>query len=322
MWSVNGDKRLIMIWKRKNIGLALGAGGARGLAHIGVLRVFEDESIPVDIIVGSSIAALVGGAFASGLKIYELEKRIGEFLESSIYQDSALKSIRDFEADKKLSFAQKIQAFFKNRLLLAQALFRPGILDNEDFQAMIDFFLPDIAIQNTIIPFRAVTTDLVSGEPIVISKGSLREAVMASCLVPGAISPKRTNGMLLSDGGITYMVPTTVARAEGAKFIVAVSVNNQIHSAEKFSSAMDIYVRATNIGLFYIEQRLLQEADVVILPKVGNLHWTDFDRARNLIFEGEKAAREKLDDIRKGLFFLKRWLPLGIPRITGKKTAN
>ena len=107
-----------MIWKRKNIGLALGAGGARGLAHIGVLRVFEDESIPVDIIVGSSIGALVGGAFASGLKTYELEKRIGEFLESSIYQDSALKSIRDFEADKKLSFAQKIQAFLRTAYYL------------------------------------------------------------------------------------------------------------------------------------------------------------------------------------------------------------
>ncbi len=297
-----------MIWKRKKLGLALGAGGARGLAHIGVFKVFDDESIPIDIIVGSSIGALVGGAFASGLKTLELEKRIEDFLESPIYRHSALKNIRDFEANKKLSLSQKIQAFLKNRLLLAQAMHKAGILDNEDFQAMIEFFLPDIEIQDTIIPFRAVATDLVSGRPIVISEGSLREAVMASCSVPGAISPQETNGKLLSDGGITYMVPTTVAKAERAEFIVAVSVNSQIHSTEKFSSAVDIYVRSTNIGLFYFEQRLLQEADVVILPQVGDLHWTDFGRAMDLISEGEKAAREKLDHIRKGSFSLRRRL--------------
>jgi NTE family protein len=289
-----------MIWKRKNIGLALGAGGARGLAHIGVLRVFEDESIPIDIIVGSSIGALVGGAFASGLGTNELEKRLEEFLESSTYQESALKSIRAVEdSERKLSLTQKIQAFFKNRLLLVQAMFKPGILESEDFHGMIDFFLPDIEIQDTLIPFRAVATDLVSGEPVVISQGSLRKAVMASCAVPGAVSPQSNDGMLLSDGGIIYMVPTTVARAEGAEYLVAVSVNRKVHSSEKFSTAIDTYVRSTTIGLFHIEQRLLREADVVILPRVGNLHWTDFGRATELILEGERAAREKLPDIRK-----------------------
>ena len=310
------------MWKRKNLGLALGAGGARGLAHIGVLRVFEDESIPIDILVGSSIGALVGGAFASGFKSHELEKRVGEFLESPIYQDSALKNIRDFEANKRLSLIQKIQGLFRNRGLLVQAMFRPGILDNVDFQAMIDFFLPDIEIENSIIPFRAVATDLVSGRAIVISKGSLREAVMASCLIPGIVSPHPTNGMLLSDGGITCMVPTTIAKEEGAKFVVAVSVNRQIQSAEKFSSAVDIYVRARNIGDFYFEQSLLREANVVILPQVGNLHWTDFGRATDLILEGEKAAREKIPHIRKGLNLLTHWLPSGLSRIPAKKEVN
>ncbi len=299
-----------MIWKRKKLGLAIGAGGARGLAHIGVLKVFEYESIPIDMIVGTSIGALVGGAFASGLETCEIEKKLEEFLESPAYQNSALRSIKAVEeSDNKLSLTQKIQAFLKNRLLLAQAIFKPGILESEDFQGMIDFFLPDIDVQDTLVPFRAVATDLISGQVVVISRGSLRKAVMASCAVPGAVSPQSTNGMLLADGGITYMVPTMIAREEGAEFLVAVSVNREIYSPEKLSTAMDTYVRATNIGIFHMEQRLLQEADVVILPNVGNLHWTDFLCAKKLISEGERATREKFYEIRNGTSFLSRWLP-------------
>jgi NTE family protein len=296
-----------MFGRRKKIGIALGAGGARGIAHIGVLRVFESRSIPIDILVGTSIGALVGGAFASGIQTSELAERVDAFLKDPIFLESSLESIRQLEANKKLSLVQKIQGFFKNRFLLAQALFRPGMLEEENFQAMIDFFIPDIQIQDTLIPFRAVAVDLVAGKPVVFSSGSLREAVMASCAVPGAVSPHPSNGMLLADGGILYMVPTTVARAEGAEVVVAVGVNPEISSAHKLSSAVDVYVRATNVGIYHNEQRLLQEADVVILPNVGDLHWTDFGRATDLIAAGEKATREKLPQIRKALPIFRRW---------------
>lgn len=91
------------IWKRKHLGLALGGGGARGIAHIGVLRVFEEESIPIDILVGTSIGALVGGAYASGLGTFELEKKTEEFLDSPTFQDSALKSINEIQTGQNLS---------------------------------------------------------------------------------------------------------------------------------------------------------------------------------------------------------------------------
>lgn len=144
-----------MFGRRKKIGLALGAGGARGIAHIGVLRLFESRSIPIDVLVGTSIGALVGGAFASGIRTRDLQARVDAFLQDPIFLESSLESIRQLEADKKLSLVQKIQGFFKNRFLLAQALFRPGMLHEEDFQAMIDFFIPDIRVQDTLIPFRA-----------------------------------------------------------------------------------------------------------------------------------------------------------------------
>jgi len=297
----------VRIWRRKRIGLALGGGGARGMAHIGVLKVLESESIPIDLIVGTSIGALVGGAYASGLGPYQLEKKTEEFLKSSTFQESALRAIREIQASRKLGLAQKIQAFFKNRLFLAQAMFKAGILQGEDFEAMIEFFLPDINIEETRLPFRAVASDLVTGEAVVISGGSLRRAVMASCAVPGAVPPMADGGMLLTDGGVTHLVPTVEARQEGAEFVVAVSVIGDLYSKEEISSAMDIYVRATNITSFHLEKCLLEEADVVIRPDVGNLHWTDFTAAKHLASEGEKATTEKVHLIRKALPLSGRW---------------
>jgi NTE family protein len=304
-----------MFGRRKHIGLALGAGGARGIAHIGVLRLFENEALPIDLLVGTSIGALVGGAFAAGITTHDLAERVEAFLRDPIFLDSSLETIRELEANKKLSLVEKIQGFFKNHLLLLEALFRPGMLDEENFRAMIDFFVPDIQVQDTLIPFRAVAVDLVSAQPVVFSQGSLREAVLASCAVPGAVAPHPIDGMLLADGGVICMVPTTVARAEGADFVIAVSVNPRIASQQKLSSAIDVYVRATNVGIFHNERRLLQQADVAVTPQVGELHWTDFALAADLIIAGENAAREKLPQIRKVLPFFRRWAPVRAPRV-------
>jgi NTE family protein len=287
--------------KGKRIGLALGAGGARGLSHIGVLRVFEAEAIPIHVLVGTSIGALIGAAYAIGYGTPDIERQFQTFLESDLFLDSALRSIKEMQASRKMSLSQRFQAFFKNRYLIAQAIFRPGLLQTDDFQSMIDFFLPDVGVQDTRIPFRAVATDLVSGEPVVISRGPIRQAVMASCAVPGAVPPLEHEGMLLSDGGIIHMVPTDIARQEGAQFVVAVGVTHGLLPEDEMGSAVDIYVRSANIMSYHMEQKMLKAADVVIKPRSGPLHWTDFDLARELIREGERAAREKLPEIRKAL---------------------
>lgn len=190
-----------MKWNSKRIGLALGGGGARGFAHIGVIRVLKQEKIPIDIIVGTSSGALLGGAYASGTTPEEMERKIDEYLNSKEYQSSAIRTIEKAH-DGDQSLTQKIQGFLQNKFLLLQAMFKPGILSAEEFQSMVDFFIPDILIQDTLIPFRTVTTDLISGEQIIFSEGPLREAVMASSAVPGAIEPREKGEMLLSDGGI------------------------------------------------------------------------------------------------------------------------
>lgn len=295
-----------MFWKKKRIGLALGGGGARGLAHIGVLRVFEKERIPIDLIVGTSVGALVGAAYASGISPDELEKKADEYLNSSEFQSSAMKGFDAAHTTGDLGITQKIQSYLKNRYYLVQAMFKPGILSNEEFQETINYFIPDIGIEEMRIPFRAVVTDLASGEQIVFSEGSLRQAVGASCAVPGAIEPLREGERLLSNGGITSLIPSSVAREEGADMVIAVAVDRGI-SSQELRTVVDIYHRVSEIMGEKLKKYELMEADVVIQPEVGDLHWSNFSQAMNLIDEGEKAARGKLDDIRKLMPGIKKW---------------
>jgi len=303
-----------MFWKKKRVGLALGGGGARGLAHIGVLRVLEKEGIPIDLIAGTSIGALVGGAYASGTSSDELQKKAEEYLNSHEFRSSALRAFEAAHAKGEIGLAQKIETYLRNHFYLIQAMFKPGILSNEDFQVTIDYFIPDIEIEETRIPFRAVATDLVSGEEITFSEGSLRQAVMASCAVPGAITPLKEGERLLSDGGIICRVPCSVARQEGADIVIAVVVDRGIGS-EELRNVMDVYLRVSEIMGERLKQYELAEADVVIFPEVGESHWSSFSQAMNLVDEGEKAAREKLDDIRHHIRGLKKRLSLKkIPR--------
>ena len=295
-----------MFWKRKRIGLALGGGGARGLAHIGVLRVLEREKIPIDLIVGTVIGALVGGAYASGINPDELQKKVEEYLNSTEFRSSAMKAFEAAHAKGEVGLTQKIQAYLRNTFYLIQAMFKPGILSNEDFQTTINYFIPDIQIAEARIPFRAVATDLVSGEQITFSEGSLRQAVMASCAVPGAIAPFKEGERLLSDGGIICLVPSSVARQEGADVVISVAVDRCIGS-EELRTVVDIYHRVSEIMGEKLKNYELADADVAILPDVGDLHWSNFSQAINLIDEGERAAREKLDDIRSVMPGIKNW---------------
>jgi len=296
-----------MKWIDKRIGLALGGGGARGLAHIGVLRVFEREAIPIDIIVGTSAGALIGGAYAGGLSLDELIEKVNDYLNSPEFQSSAIRAVAASHSQENHGLAQKIEIFLKNSFYLAQTMFRPGVLSSEDFQTMIDFFIPDIQIEETRIPFRAVATDLMSGKQVIFSDGPLRQAVMASCAVPGAIEPLKEGGMWLSDGGIIGLVPSSVARKEGADIVIAVAVDQDICTEEEFHTSRDVNHRAVEIMAHHLENYELRDADIVIHPDVGDLHWTDFSHAMHLIEEGEKAARENLDEIRNAMPVFRKW---------------
>ncbi|HOJ51668.1 MAG TPA: patatin-like phospholipase family protein [Syntrophales bacterium] len=304
------------IW-RKKVGLALGGGGARGVSHIGVLQVLEDAQIPIDVIVGTSIGALVGGAYASGTSPTELAEKVETFIASREFQSSVLKSVEAAFAAEEESFLKKVRSFLKSQFFLIQMLLRPSILSASQLESLIDYFIPEMNIEDCRLPFRAVAADLKSGEPFVFSSGSLRRAILASSAVPGAIEPIDYDGKLLSDGGIVSPVPVETARKEGAQVVIAVPVDRSLPTQEEFKTAKDIFYQASEITCRIVERHELEQADIIIRPNVKDLHWSNFSRALDLIKEGEKAAKESLPEIKTRLSLVSSII-YGLKRLGGK----
>jgi NTE family protein len=295
-----------MKWTGKKVGLALGGGGVRGFSHIGVLNVLEEEGIGIDLIVGTSAGALIGGAYASGQSPREIQDKIETYLRSPEFNDSAIKSIGMTFSCEKQSFFKKATTYVMNRYWIAHAFFKQSILPSDDFQSLINYFIPDMDIRDTKIPFRAVSTDLITGKKVVFSEGSLRQAVLASCSVPGAVAPVHHGDWLLADGGITSIVPVHATREAGADVVIAVIVDKVPSETVSIETGKDILYRAGEITSSALEASELREADVLIRPQVGNLHWMDFGRAGDLVRIGEEAARESLGQINSSLPVFRR----------------
>jgi NTE family protein len=302
-----------MKWMGKKVGLVLGGGGVRGFSHIGVLKVLEEEGIDIDLIVGTSAGALIGGAYASGQAPDEIESKIDAYLQSPEFDDSRMKSIGLFFTQEEKNILKKAQQFIMNRVLFVQAFFKPSILPSHDFLSLMNYFLPDLDIKETRIPLHVVSTDLISGKKIVFSEGSLRKVVLASCAVPGAVEPVRYGDWLLADGGITSLVPVHAAREAGADVVIAVTVDRDLQTNLRIETAKDVVFRAGEITPSVLEAAELADADVIIRPQVGNLHWMDFKRAVDLVKAGESAARDSLKSIHASLPIYRR-----ITRLAGK----
>lgn len=304
-------------WLGNKVALVLGGGGVRGFSHIGVLKVLEQAQIPIDLIVGSSAGALIGGAYASGVSPQGIHKLVDAYLESAAFKTSTLESIGLTVNPKERTLAEKVLKAVRQPYYLVRAFLKPSLLPSAEFTALIHHFIPDIAIEATKIPFRAVATDLISGRKIVMSQGSLRQAVLASCAVPGAVDPVHLGNWLLADGGITSVTPVLAAREAGADTVIAVVVSRKPDPATELETAQEIVLRASEITSDELEEAELRQADVVIRPNVGDLHWADFQRGRGLIREGELAARAALQEIegaiplsQRVLRWLRRFRPL------------
>jgi NTE family protein len=250
------------------VGLALSAGAAKGLAHIGVIKVLLENNVPIDFIAGTSAGALVGGAFASGLSV-----------------------------DQVANLAAKASWFALGRI----AFSRFGILSIEPMRAFIKQNFAAKRFEDLQIPFACVATDLSTGEKVVMQeRGDLSQAICASCAVPGMFVPViLDDGRKLIDGGIVEFTPTNTVRNLGADFVIAIDV---IADDSRLAGTPQ-----TAIGVFFQSAMLLLKtaasfqhsyADVVIRPKVGHLRADEVGKAREFILAGEQAAKASIDEIK------------------------
>ena len=307
-----------MINRRKHrpkIGLALGGGGARGLAHIGVLKTLEREMIPVDMISGTSIGALVGAAYAVNPDARALEKRVLEVLGPENKEKTGFKLLEkaQWDAGSKSDFLHRIVRIAQKGLFLNLALFRDALLTEHDMRGCVEAFLPDIDISETTLPFAAVTVDLVSGRRVVLKHGPLIQAVTASCAVPGFMPAVKRDGMILVDGGVVDSIPVGPAKEWGADVIIAVDVGSHLDHQGIIEDGIDAINRVTHIMAYNLSTRSREIADLLIEPEVREIGWTEFPNYAEIIRRGEQSAALKIEEIRKILelpFYKKLFLSL------------
>ncbi|MGA9998254.1 MAG: patatin-like phospholipase family protein [Pyrinomonadaceae bacterium] len=255
--------------ERPRIGLALSGGAARGIAHVGVLRALAQHGVPIDYVAGTSAGALVGGAFAAGMSLEEIE-----------------------EIGRNLSW----------RLLGRMTLSRLGVQSNARLEDFIRPRLPVTRFEQLPVPFAAIATDLHSGSAVVMSgEGDIAFAIRASCAIPGWYIPVTDeHGRQLVDGGLVANIPAAAARSLGADIVIAVDVNSE---GAKFlgppQSAIGVLIQALMLIQKTASAHQLQDADVVIRPRVGHIRWDEMKRADELIKAGEEAALQTIERIKQ-----------------------
>ncbi|MHB8905224.1 MAG: patatin-like phospholipase family protein [Melioribacteraceae bacterium] len=280
------------------LGLAFGGGGARGLAHIGVLKVLDAEGIEINSITGCSIGALVGGMYA----YYGDAKKVEEFILGIIKDPKFLElEIDKFNSQTKKTDKTYFEQFYDYIGIRVKALKSLGSLSYFDEFVTKEIYeiIPDVPIENLKINFSSIATDLISGEEINFTKGSLREAIRASSAIPGIFPPVKLKDYLLVDGSASESVPVSKVREIGADRIVAVDVTRSLKVVEHPQNIFEILFRTEDITSFHLSVVRLKEADLVIRPQLKQLNWADYDHATEIITAGELAAKNNLNEIRK-----------------------
>ena len=280
---------------RPRIGLVLSGGGARGTAHIGVLKVLEQMRVPVDAIAGSSMGAVVGGLYASGLSARDIEKIMTSINWQDAFRDRPPREdldLRRKEEDE--TFLVKYHFGFRDGHLVVPK----GLIQGQKLtETLRRLTLPVARISNfddLPTPFRAVATDLESGESVVMGSGDLTSAMRASLSAPGVFAPVEREGRLLVDGGIADNLPVDIARSMGVDMLIVVDVSSTLLPRKQLTSAPVISNQMLSILISRSSQAqlaTLSPRDVLIRPQLGEASAFDFGRVARVIEAGEKAAR-------------------------------
>ena len=287
---------------RPTVGLVLSGGGARGLTHIGVLKVLERERIPVDVIAGTSMGAIVGGLYASGMDAASLERELLALNWPQVFAsrvDRQHLSQRRKEED--FAFSPAIELGLRDGELRAPQ----GTVSTRGLEVLLRrLTLPVRHIQRFAdlpTPFRAVATDMEIGEPVVMEDGDLAMALRASMSVPGLFSPIEREERLLGDGGLVNNLPVDVARRMGAQRVIAVNVGTPLAGRDTLGTALGLTAQMINILTEQNVKRSLAsmwEEDVLLNPGLGSLGSGDFERAAEFIRIGEASAEALLSELR------------------------
>lgn len=252
--------------KRPVVGLALGGGMARGCAHVGVLRELERNEIPIDLLAGTSVGSLIGGAYCAGLS----PDQIGEMALTINWSDLGRPTVSLM-----------------------------GFYNSERTEDYVRKKFPVIEFEKTRIPFGAVATDIQTGKMVVFTEGSIPLAIRASCAMPVFYTPVMVNGRMMVDGGLVGHIPATVARMMGADIVIAVDINSQHLPIPQPTNLFTIMSQALSVMGRSAAGYIHADADIVVRPQIEHVRPDDLSKAAEMIVAGEEAARRVIPKIRR-----------------------
>jgi NTE family protein len=252
-------------FRGRKVGLALGGGAARGLSHIGVLKVLEEQGIELSYIAGTSAGSLIGSLYCAGLSWRDIKS-----------------TARDIDWGD----------------LVAPTWPTLGLAKSDKLERTLGRILRNKSFTDLRIPFRVVATDITTAEEVVLSTGPVAPAVRASCSIPGIFEPTELEGRLLVDGGLLNDVPTDVVKDMGATVVIGVNLNSDRITARKPENLMEIFYRTLNILIYNSTQKAQKSADVMVTPRLGGFAYQDLNRLDELVAKGEQAMREQLGKLK------------------------
>jgi NTE family protein len=296
----HGPPEKMIMPKSFCVGIALGGGGARGIAHLGVLSVLEQAGIPIDVVAGTSFGALIGAMYSIQPDVHQIQKRIAQFLHSPAFKKTRFEFMRqNYQQGKNAGLFSKLKTSLRRGIFYGISFRRRGYISEEEFLGVMGHLIENIQMEDTRIPLIMSSADLMTGEEYILEKGSLQRAVCATCALPGIFPPVSYGEHLLIDGGWVNPVPVDLARRRGADFVIAVDTSESLLQAKGLHNGLDLLLRADAMVREHLMRIMIRNADVVIRPEVGHVHWADFSHAEDYFREGMKAAQDKVKEIQQ-----------------------
>jgi len=292
----SGSDTGLPVSKRPRVALVLSGGGARGFAHVGVLRALQEMRIPVDIVVGTSMGSVIGGAWAAGASVKDLERMAATTDWDSVVADRPARDELHFRRrDEDIQIPSRIEFGITRNGVLGP----PGAASNAALEMVLQRLLPrgtrDLPVSQLPLPFRSVASDLLTGELVVLDNTPLFQTIRASLAVPGVFAPVRIKDHLVVDGGLVRNLPVDMARAMGADIVIAVNVGTTLAPEKELGSALGVANQMLQILTEQNVQRSLSELrkdDILIAPKLDGITFLDFSTWEKAMAAGEAAARE------------------------------
>ena len=279
--------------------IALGGGGARALAHIGVLKVLEENNIKFDYITGTSMGSIIGALYSMGETPETIEKTLKNYFFNILFSKMNMQKMQDEnQVTSARSLIRKAREFVKYGSQEGGNAF----LSHSILEDLVNTVVPDMDISDTKIPFACVATDITNGKEKIFTKGSLRRIVLASASIPGVFPPVNIDNVWYTDGAHVNVTPVTVAKMFGADFVLASDVKSKLKTLETLpTNSKDIMNRCNFIASHLFYEILIKQADVVIEPNIKQISWSEFNKFNLMVNEGKKAAESKVQEIKNKL---------------------